>query len=262
MKSGSSGSRGRTGNTRSSPRVGFGPNTWNNYDQKDLEKLVPWFQQECSVYYCQEEVGENGTPHLQFCFKTKRKRRQTELEELFEGKVHFEKPKDWDETVKYCTKEDTRSGNKWEFPVLYKPMPPIHEEFKAIERMLQESPDQRKIHWYVDEKGGLGKTEFTKYMLYTYPDLVDFSRSPKSADLLMGFTGKLMMIVDFTRSRICDTFAPWTALEEIKDGLVCDSKLKKQSRTVLSARPHVIVFANAGPNNLELTDDKWLIKYI
>lgn len=47
----------------------FGPCTLNNYDEGDIE----WLKNlECNVMTCSKEVGENGTPHLQFSVTFKR----------------------------------------------------------------------------------------------------------------------------------------------------------------------------------------------
>lgn len=260
MRKGSKGSR-DSGNTRESPRVEFGPNTWNNISKDELDKMVLWFQQSCKAYTAQEEIGENENYHLQFWIKLKEKKRFSALKNEF-PKVHWELTKSSFNARSYCCDMSKRSGRVWARPRVFTPLSPISEPFISIEKLLNERPDQREIYWYVDPKGGLGKTEFVKYMLTMYDEQVDVSRSTKSADLVMGYHGKDMMLIDFTRSRKAGEFAPWSAIEEIKDGFICDSKLKKESRIVVAERPHVIIFANTPPENLELTEDKWIIRYI
>jgi hypothetical protein len=47
----------------------FGPCTLNNYDEGDIE----WLKKlECNVMTCSKEIGDNGTPHLQFSVTFKR----------------------------------------------------------------------------------------------------------------------------------------------------------------------------------------------
>lgn len=57
----------------------FGPCTLNNYTDKDIEWLKSL---ECSVMTCAKEIGESGTPHLQFSVTFKRSYSYAALKKL------------------------------------------------------------------------------------------------------------------------------------------------------------------------------------
>lgn len=208
----------------------------------------------------QEEKGENGTPHIQFCFSLRDKMRFSTLKNIF-PKVHLEASKNWKDTIEYCRKSLTRCGRSISVPEKYVPTPPVHPLFKQIERVLieQKVAPVRKIYWIVDKDGGMGKTTFVKYLRTVYPHLVEVSRENKSADIKMAYTGKFMFLCDFTRSKNAGEYAPWSALEEVKDGFINDSKLKKECREVIANPPWVFVFANEEPMLSTLTADKWCV---
>lgn len=80
----------------------FGPCTLNNYNEGDIE----WLKNlECNVMTVSKEVGENGTPHLQFSVTFKRSYSLAALKKLH-GRVHWE----FQECVQdnnYCRKRDS-----------------------------------------------------------------------------------------------------------------------------------------------------------
>lgn len=80
----------------------FGPCTLNNYDEGDIEWLKGL---ECNVMTCSKEIGDNGTPHLQFSVTFKRSYSLAALKKLH-GRVHWE----FQECVQdnnYCRKRDS-----------------------------------------------------------------------------------------------------------------------------------------------------------
>jgi len=80
----------------------FGPCTLNNYDEGDIK----WLEQlECNVMTCSKEVGEEGTPHLQFSVTFKRSYSLAALKKLH-NRIHWE----FQECVQdnnYCRKRDS-----------------------------------------------------------------------------------------------------------------------------------------------------------
>lgn len=80
----------------------FGPNTLNNYNEGDIE----WLKQlECNVMTCSKEIGENGTPHLQFSITFKRSYSKAALKKLH-GRVHWEF-QECTQDNNYCRKRDS-----------------------------------------------------------------------------------------------------------------------------------------------------------
>lgn len=79
--------------------------TINNFTEDDIEKIKL-----LKCEYCfQEETGENGTPHLQGMLYFKNARDFKQIKKIFET-AHIEKMKNKLASMKYCTKEETRTG--------------------------------------------------------------------------------------------------------------------------------------------------------
>lgn len=80
----------------------FGPCTLNNYDEGD----IAWLKNlECNVMTCSEEVGNSGTPHLQFSVTFKRTYSLAALKKLH-PRVHWEF-QDCVQDNNYCRKRDS-----------------------------------------------------------------------------------------------------------------------------------------------------------
>lgn len=80
----------------------FGPCTLNNYDEGDIE----WLRNlECNVMTCSKEIGDGGTPHLQFSVTFKRSYSLAALKKLH-GRVHWEF-QDCVQDNNYCRKRDS-----------------------------------------------------------------------------------------------------------------------------------------------------------
>lgn len=82
--------------------------TWNNFpeDAEDILRDLPF-------KYCvyQEELGENGTPHLQGYFELEKQTAKGKVQKMIHG-WHVEKRMgSQDQAIAYCTKEETRAGD-------------------------------------------------------------------------------------------------------------------------------------------------------
>lgn len=79
--------------------------TINNYTPEDI-KLVQGLDAE----YCfQEETGESGTKHLQGMIYYKNARSFKQIKNMFRT-AHIEKMKNKIASIRYCSKEETRTG--------------------------------------------------------------------------------------------------------------------------------------------------------
>lgn len=81
----------------------WGPNTWNNYTEEDIEKVKSWAEL-CSAMVAGLEIGESGTPHIQFTMTFLKSMRLSGLKKL-EPKVHWEKTIDTDRAFEYAAKD-------------------------------------------------------------------------------------------------------------------------------------------------------------
>lgn len=232
--------------------------TWNNYTSNDIDTLTHKLKD--IEYVFQEETGEKGTPHLQGYIKFKNARYKSALIKQFKG-CYFEECRNEDALIQYCQKDDTRTGK------IYKNLTetialkiPTYEQLydwqKEIVDLCRTEPDDRTIYWYWESKGSCGKTTLIKYIITHMK--ASYSCAAKSADIVTIADEKIgIYLLNFARSQ--EGFAPYTALEQLKDGLISDSKLKKTSRNIVMNSPHVIVFANWPPDTSKLSNDRWNI---
>lgn len=171
---------------------------------------------------------------------------------------------------KYCMKEDTRVKGPWgdkgfKYTKQYDPkkddslivnLRPWQQKLKDI--ILNDKPNDRKIMWVYDDKGGVGKSSFTKYMLVWY-GIPDYDISDKK-DILAQVSEEMRhkaYIFDLSRTKgkKQDMDDVYSAIEQIKNGVVKNTKYKV-SRQVMNI-PHVIVFSNYPYNKEKMSQDRW-----
>lgn len=232
--------------------------TFNNYTDGDMETLEMILKHECDWYVFQEETGEEGTPHLQGTIKLKRKKRLTELKKVHKT-IHWEMTKQISSSIAYCTKEKTRTGKIFTYNVKIPEEVPVDEPYGwqlEIMKIIDSEPDKRTIHWFWEPKGGVGKTELSKYLCLKHNALM---LTGKSADMFH----MLSKHEDRRRNIICDIprknidYINYAAIEMIKNGLVFSGKY--DSCQLIFKCPHVIVFANQPPDETALSRDRWHI---
>lgn len=128
---------------------------------------------------------------------------------------------------------------------------------QELKDMLLKPAEDRNIIWMYDKVGGVGKSFFTRHMIVNH-DAMQLS-SGKKADLLYVYTQEEADIVIFDLSRDSEAFAPYEAIELIKDG--CFTSTKYQSLNVCREEfAHVIVFANYKPKPGSLSKDRVKVK--
>ncbi|MEO5351357.1 MAG: hypothetical protein H7836_17205 [Magnetococcus sp. YQC-3] len=262
---------GEIGNTRRSPRPDKPLRrwflTWNHYTRGDLENLLHYcdYERECK-YEINEEVGEiSKIKHLQGSIQFKDAIEFETLKKKFNG-CHWEPTNNLKAANEYCSKEHTQVGNhskknyakkiaQKKFKT--KNFEELYDWQKSVLTILEKQPDDRTIHWFWEPKGCAGKTTLIKYILKYY-DTATYSCACKSADILsIADENKNIYLLNFTRNQ--EGYCPWSALEQLKDGLISDSKLKKKSNNIVMDSPHVICFANWEPDTSKLSQDRWCI---
>ncbi|KAK7009526.1 replication associated protein [Biomphalaria glabrata] len=122
--------------------------------------------------------------------------------------------------------------------------------------LCKKEPDTRKIHWFYEERGNVGKTFISKYLVSNY-NAIRFENA-KSADIKFAYNGEPIVIFDFTRSQ--QDHINYEIIESIKNGIYFNSKYESGMRIFNS--PHVIVFSNEGPDETKMSQDRWDIHYI
>lgn len=248
-------SQSEEGNTKSSSRYRRWCGTLNNYTSFDLSQLSHTFSE--YKYIIGEEVGESGTPHLQIYIEHKDAIRLLTLKRI-DPRIHWEACRGTrEDNIKYCSK-DGKFKTNFIIPKPLKLSEPWTQWQKDIENLFHTDPDDRTIHWYWEPNGKVGKSTFVKYMCGKYPDECTFSNSGRSADIVtLADPCIKMYIFDFPRTM--HDHQPYNAIEQLKNGLVSDGKLKKKMRTIVMNSPHIICFANWPPNIEAMSSDRWNI---
>lgn len=231
--------------------------TLNNWSDEEYSSIVPIIRDTCDVAIVGSEKGEQGTPHLQGYVEFRDKKRPLNLFSI--KRIHWEKSKGTKaQNIEYCSKE----GQVLLSIGLPKPLKLITDlrPWQAeVEGIILEEPDDRKIYWYWDADGNVGKTQFMKYCVAKH----------KAMPCVGGKFGDIMNLVfnqDMDETRCCIFNVPrghrecisYSSLEAIKDGMVVNTKYETGYK--LFNAPHVIVFANFPPDTSSLSADRWVIQ--
>jgi hypothetical protein len=251
------------GNTDTSPAK-QGPQsvywffTLNNYDIEQIEHLDQVLRHECDWFVFQEEMGANGTRHLQGTIKLKTRQRMTQLKKI-DVHIHWEITKSVKSSIAYCTKQETRNGKQWVHGItLPKPIK-VHEPCgwqKEVLKIIETEPDERTIHWFWEPEGNVGKTVLCKFLVVKHNALMLTGKSADMYNMLAKNPHKMeLILVDCPRSQ--QDYINYGALEQIKNGLVFSGKY--EGAQLVFNCPHVFVFANMEPDLDKMSKDRWNI---
>lgn len=233
--------------------------TYNNYKDCEIAPIVDTLKKFAYKGKIQSEIGINGTPHLQGMIWCKKPHRSTEFK--LPKQIHWEKLKDEDNKVDYCAKEDTHDGKfrtSWGFP---KPLKILNEKDfydwqTQINNYIQCEPDDREIIWVWSNDGGIGKSTFCKYLIYTYNAIL-CSKGQYSDMMNILYNANMdetnLIVFDLPRNN--KNKISYSALESIKNGIICNTKYETGSK--LFNPPHILVFANAPPDRTAMSADRF-----
>jgi len=231
----------------------------NNYTAFEYEQVCQVLGIKAVKYIVAKEIGTSGTPHLQIYMNLKKKERITAIHKwLGFQRISMRKCRNEEALIEYCKKDgDFVSGG---FP---KPIRIIHElrdwQQKIVDLCLTK-PDDRKVYWFWEDKGNIGKSAFTKYMVVKYNAL--FCDGGKKADLInLVFNNDMdkTNVVIFDIPRPSKGHVSYSTLEAIKNGLVCNTKYETGVKAFNP--PHIICFANFPPEEPEqLSADRWVVE--
>lgn len=240
--------------------------TSNNYTNLEYVKIIEICETRNYLYCIGEEVGEQGTKHLQGYLEFKSPKTFATLKKLL-PKAHIEKAKgSRKQNLTYCKKDGKWKSN---FPV------PLDEQVLAeydniVWRPWQQevidlyvtTPDKRHIYWIIDTVGNKGKSFVTRYLVTKHKILI---ADGKKADVFHQVAKRLenvdepeafrMVILDLPRHN--QEFTNYGLLEQLKNGLIMSGKY--EGGTFVFPSPHVIVMSNAEPDYSKFSMDRWKI---
>jgi len=135
---------------------------------------------------------------------------------------------------------------------------------KEIIGILEGKPDGRKIYYYWEDKGNIGKSYITKWIRCRYEGVIVAEGkyadvAQQSMILLDNRQLPKIVVLDLPRS-FNSEFMSWTTIEKLKNGSIVSAKY--EGGVLDFPKPHVIIFANEPPDLTMLSRDRWVIKKI
>jgi len=215
-------------------------------------------EQICTKFMYGEEIcPTTKRVHLQGFMQLKKAMRITELS--IAGNPHFEACKGSEEqNEKYCSKDG--KVFKYGYPKPLKCITELRPWQKDIETIALTEPDDRKIYWFWEKSGNIGKSAFCKYMLIHHKSLL--CQGGKHSDIMnLVFNTDMdtCNAVIFDIPRVNEGAVSYSALENIKNGMVCNTKY--ETGVKIFNPPHIFCFANFPPDKPHLlSEDRWIIK--
>lgn len=261
--------QGGEGNTETSPpskkqpsRKTFYAFTCFNYDKDDLEASLNRQLKTISKKYLygREICTSTQRQHLQGFIHLKKPMRITELK--LPGNPHLEACiGSRQQNEDYCSKDDDVVSYGYPKPIkIISKLRPWQQNI--MDDIITQPIDPRKVFWFWEPDGNIGKSAFVKFCVVKHNAL--FCDGGKKSDIInLVFNNDMdecnLIIWDIPRCNLGSI--SYSALEAIKNGLVCNTKY--ETGTKVFNPPHIIVFANSEPLDLErLSADRWDITRI
>ena len=248
-----------------------------NYHLKDKETIPYIFEQIeghfrpiCDKFIFSEEFGKSGeTLHVEGYMIFAKKIDFNAIQKLFKfsdlqssKKIHAEAG------IKYCLKEGNRRISKGieniPKPLIKMTYDKLYEWQKEISNKFVEDEDPlfgRKVYWFWEKDGNLGKSILCKYMI---DQMGAFVVQGKNNDILCGISSFIEKfeycprIIVFDIPRVNDNHVSYQAIESLKNGYFFSGKY--ESGMCRFNSPHVIVFSNEEPEDYNLSPDRWIIQ--
>lgn len=232
----------------------------NNYTDREVCQIKETISRLCKKGGFGFELGEeNQTPHLQGYISLKKKARITTItKEPGFIRASLRAVRNEPALIDYIQKD----GDFWTFgfPKPIKVIDALYTWQKEAETILTSAEiNDRTVHWWYDNKGNIGKSAFAKYMVVKHKAL--YCCSGKYADLInLVFNCNMdectCIIFDIPRNQ--GNKVSYSAIESIKNGLICNTKFETGTKVFNS--PHILVLSNMPPEIESLSEDRWSIR--
>lgn len=257
------------GNTRPQLRARRWCGTWNNYTEEDLSQITQDFKMRKYIFTIGRETGKNGTPHLQIYFENNNQLSFNSLKKRY-PKVHWEKARgNSKQNYEYCKKEGTYISTQEEYrEILKKELLKEYEEIKwkpwqqEILNIINTKPDNRKINWYWETTGNVGKSFLSKYIAMKYNTIIAEGKKNDVFNQVntMIENKKEPKIIILDIPRYSKEFTNYGLLECLKNGMLYSGKY--EGGLCFFHSPHVFIFANFLPSFDKMSEDRWNVKAI
>lgn len=259
----------RFGNTREPPSTSRCKKsrawcfTWPNPPKNFVEQLRSEFGNFNYVF----QLEETSVVHVQGVMRYPNPRANWPV--IANG-IHWERCRNWRNSVKYCTKLDTRIDGPWSNVPGLQWRKSLVDPLRGVELygwqkdivdLMKKDIDFRTVHWYWEPNGCAGKTSLARHMRIKYGSKVLYVNG-LSRDILCSFAKQLdegidIELIFFGLTRQDMNKVSYKSLEIFKDGIGFSGKY--ESASLCFNPPHVVVFANFPPDNRCLSEDRWNI---
>lgn len=217
-----------------------------------------------------EEVGENGTPHLQGYVEFPKKVRPIGYKG-FPKEMHWEKCQGTrEQNVRYCSKDGKYKCTKELRPKI--DMTITEEDLLKREDMFNWNRDledmvggtlpgqkSREIYWYWSEAGCMQKTETARRLVYLWDACV--IQGGRRHVLATGYK-VIAPIYILLVPRTDEGFVSYASIELLKDNLYMSAFGTEATGPANRKKPWVIVMANFPPNEATLSSDRWIVQQV
>lgn len=238
--------------------------TWNNYPVTTWFEILKSCNPQILEYVFGEEIGDEGTPHIQGVIRFKNSIKLNTLKKI-DPSIHWEGCRSWKHSVDYCMKggnyktnittvetiKDTIMRKKYA-NVVWK------DWQKEIIDIVEGPPDDRTIYWVWEPEGGAGKSFLCKYLGIKYDAIIGNGKKNDVFNQVKTYIDEKkkcpsLVILDVPRSDI--DYFNYGVLEKLKDGMLYSGKY--EGGVVYLDDVHCIVFANTEPILDCMSKDRW-----
>lgn len=256
------------GNTLPSPRSRKWAFTLNNYTEDDEHKITSSLKDNWQ-WIIGKEVGAEGTPHLQGFFQAPNAVSFAFLKKIM-PRAHLEVAKgSVEQNFVYCSKEGNFTTNidykkkltrediiKMTIDAEYKDV--VWKEWQQKVLDLIDSPvDKRKIHWFHEPTGNVGKSFLAKWLAMKPDTIVCDGKKDNIFNQVnrMLDEGIIPKVILLDIPRTVEECINYTAIEMLKCGCIYAGKY--EGGKCVFPIPHVIAFSNFVPNMSTMSADRW-----
>ena len=232
--------------------------TLNNWTEAEFCSIVPIIEEFAEWAIIGQEIGDEGTPHLQgaLCFKSKArfvsrisiKRDGVECIRAFVNKANGRSAGEIKaDNIKYCSKEK----------VLYNKNCIIQKEVMTIKRedfyeyqeelvKLLEVPcewDDRTIYWRYGDVN-IGKTQFAKWLcVHLGAYVIGGTHKHMLAQVQNSDAPIYIVLLAYGDEKVS-----YRAIEQIKDGLFSSAFGCDNNKMSIRNAPHILIIGNEEPD--------------
>lgn len=250
--------------------------TLNNYTEIEYNELLNILTSKTSYkYIIGKEIGkENNTPHLQGYIESKNQITFNTLKNI-NNRLHLEKANGTrKQNIIYCSKDNNYitnfnmnlyiDKNSYLLNLEYNNITWNNFQKDILNIIDNNKPHNRKINWYYEKKGNVGKSFLCKYISLKYKNVI-ISEGKKDniynqvLTLLNNenydITKRIIILLDISRHNL--DYINYGCIESLKNG--CFYSGKYEGGNCIYPIPFVFIFSNEEPDLYKWSKDRYNI---